>query len=239
MYAAYGGIGEIMRRIWKIMLVVLCITMLATSIVPAVSADSSDANGAVLANVNVATGGSVKMNFNYSTLGDAEKVVVEVAGESREISAADISTNKDGLYVVTVPLSPNQMAEEVKVYALDAEGNKSGEKIYSVREYAVAILTKSEYKSYHASMRGLLNWGAMAAANFNGVDNVNNINEGLFSGGTNPVNGLSSFFEGEGTVVNGNEIAVSGYEAYLEPGDTSIRFFFTYKGSERLTATVQ
>ncbi len=239
MYATQGGIGESMKKIWKIMLVVLCITMLATSAVPAVSAISNDVNGAVMSSVSVAAGGSVKMNFNYSTLGDAEKVVVEVAGEITEISAADLSTNEKGEYVVTVPLSPDQMADAVNVYAVDAAGNVSGEKVYSIREYALAVLNNSSFESYHAAMRGLLNWGAMAGVLFNEGANSVNINKGIYAEGTNPVNGLSSFFEGEGSVSNGNEISVSGYEVYLEPGNTSIKFFFTYTGTERPTATVQ
>ena len=226
-----------MRKIWKIMLVVLCMTMLATSIVPAVSADSN-ANGALLSSVSVSTGGSVKMNFNYSTLGDAEKMVVEVAGETTEIPAADVPTS-NGKFVVTVPLSPAQMADEVKVYAVDAQGNKSGEKAYSVREYAVDVLNNPAYEEYHASMRGLLNWGAMAAAYFNQVANTNDINAGLFTGGTNPVNGLSSFYNEEAQVSNGEDVRASGYQLFLEPGNTAFKFYFTYTGSEKLTATVQ
>lgn len=226
-----------MKKIWKIMLAAVCVVMLSMLVVVAVSANANDAK---LESVQVVTGGSVKMNFNYSTLGDAVKMVVEVGDETTEIPVADVSTNGQGRYVVTVPLSPDQMATGVKVYAVDAEGNKSAEKVYSVREYALAVMNNPNHKAYHASMRGLLNWGAMADVHFNEGANANNINKGIYAAGTNPVNGLVSFFNEEtGAVSNGTNVRVSGYQAFLEPGNTSMKLYFTYAGSEKLTATVE
>ena len=226
-----------MKKLWKIMLVAVCVVMLSMLVVVAVSANANDAK---LASVQVATGGSVKMNFNYSTLGDAVKMVVEVGEEVTEIAVADVPTNGQGRYVVSVPLSPDQMATSVKVYAVDAEGNKSAEKVYSVREYALAVMNNPSHKAYHASMRGLLNWGAMADVLFNDGANANNINKNVYTDGTNPVNGLVSFFNEEaGAVSNGTNVKVSGYQAFLEPGNTMMKLYFTYAGSERLTATVQ
>ena len=226
-----------MKKLWKIMLVAACVVMLSMLVVVAVSANANDAK---LASVQVATGGSVKMNFNYSTLGDAVKMVVEVGDETTEIPVADVPTNGQGKYVVSVPLSPDQMATAVKVYAVDAEGNKSAEKVYSVREYALAVMNNPSHKAYHASMRGLLNWGAMADILFNEGANANNINKGIYAGETNPVNGLVSFFNEEaGAVSNGTNVSVSGYQAFLEPGNTYMKLYFTYTGSEKLTATVE
>ena len=133
-----------MKKLWKIMLAAVCVVVLSMLVVVAVSANANDAK---LASVQVATGGSVKMNFNYSTLGDAVKMVVEVGDETTEIPVADVPTNEQGRYVVTVPLSPDQMATSVKVYAVDADGNKSAEKVYSVREYALAVMNNPSHKA--------------------------------------------------------------------------------------------
>ena len=230
-----------MKKNWKIILSVVCVAVLSMLIVLAVSANSGNENGASLSTVNVATGGNIKMNFKYSTLGNAVNVIVKIGDdEPTEIAVGDVPTNAQGQRVVTVPLSPDQMATAVSVYAEDAEGNKSGELTYSVREYALAVLSNSEQAEYHAAMRGLMNWGAMADIFFNGGVNADEINGGIYYGGANPVDGLVSFFDGEqGEVPDGTSIKFDGYEAYLEPGNTSIKIFFTYEGSEKLTATVQ
>ena len=227
-----------MRRFWKIMLVAASIIVLSAVIALAVSANSNNTTDAQLASVQVVTGGSVKMNFMYSSLGNAEKMVVEVGETTTEIPVAEIPTDTNDKYVVSVPLTPNQMADQVKVYAVDGSGNAGAEQVYSVREYALAVLSNPAYSAYHASMRGLLNWGAMADIYFGNGLNADKINEGVYSGNTNPVGGLLAFYEGEGAVSNGTNVKVSGYQAYLEPGNTSMRFYFTYTGSERLTATV-
>ena len=219
------------------MLAIACMAMLSTLIVLVVSANT---NEVVFDSVQVLTGGSVKMNFKYSSLEGADEIVVDVAGETDTIPVESITPNSDGKYVITVPLSPAQMMDEVTVSVVNAYGNTLNEQAYSVHEYAMTVLNNFEYDEYHAAMRGLLNWGAMANVLFNEGANANSINKGIYVEGTNPVNGLVSFFEGEGGAVsNGTSVMVSGYQAFLEPGNTSMKLYFTYTGDEKLTATVQ
>ncbi len=225
-----------MKKNWKIMLAIACMAMLSTLIVLAVSANASEVK---LDSVQVATGGSVKMNFIYGSLEGADKIIVEVAGNTTEIPVANVPTNDAGKYVVTVPLAPSQMADEVKVVVSNAYGSTLNEKVYSVREYAMAILSSPTYSDYHASMRGLLNWGAMADKNFCGGVNADKINGDIYSGRRNPVHGLVSFFSGEGEISDNSVIDVVGYELFLEEGNTAMEFFFVYSGEDKLSAIIE
>ena len=93
-------------------------------------------------------------------------------------------------------------------------------------------------------MRTLLNWGAMAEIKLhNDSDDVkgghvdpitsSDINDGLYTRGTNPVNAVSdSFFTGvAGSVSYNNQVYTNvRYQVYLEPGNTRMVFEFTYEG---------
>ena len=166
------------------------------------------------------------MRFTYSSWGDAEKMVVEYSGHTLEYPIAELSGN-----YVDVPLSPDQMADTITIYAVSASGQAGEPTYYSVRQYANEVLAKDSYASYHDDMRALLNWGAMADIYFN-KQNSSMINLSMYSSGTNPVDGVTeSFAEKTDGVVHGNAVKVAGYQVFLEPGNTTMRMYFTYEGN--------
>ena len=104
-----------MKKLLKISLIVICVALLSVLVGMAVHANSMD--DADLKSIQVSTGGSVKMRFTYNSWGDAEKMVVELGGQTIEYPVAELSGN-----YVDVPLSPDQMAETIAIYAVSASG---------------------------------------------------------------------------------------------------------------------
>lgn len=222
-----------MKKTWKLMMVAICATLLIALVAVVAYANSTIETDVTLANVQVAAGGSVSLRFNFSDLGTATKIVAEVGGDKYEYPAEN---------TVIVPLRLDQLSDTVQVYAMDGEDRKGETIEYSVREYAMEILNSNDekYVPYHTSMRTLLNWGAAADVFFN-ESASSEINEGIFSRGTNPVDDVTAIYTDASSVVKTetDNIKVEGTQVFLDAGNTTMTFYFAYEGSNKLTATVQ
>jgi len=226
-----------MKNIWKVIIVALCVVLLAALVAVAVYADEQSENVTKLGSVQVTTSGSVNMKFKYEAIDESiDYFVVEINGDKYMQVPGNVVEESNR--TVTVALRPDQMASQVTVYAaIDGDETKYAEKSYSVRDYAMTILNNEDYADYHASMRGLLNWGAMADMYFN-QKTSSLINKGIYSDGTNPVNDTESFAHGDVTANQGENINAEGYEVFLNPGDTVMRVYFSYAGSGDMKATI-
>lgn len=239
-----------MKKHLKLLLVVICVLLLSTIVAVAISADSTISTDAAFKSYQVATDGGVNLRFIYTDLGTADKIIADIykpgASEpyaTKEYAVADLEAAKaekgNATYIVSVPLSPDQMDDTVKVYAKDAEGNTGKVKAMSVSSYAWAILNSEANASSHNAMRALLNWGAMADQQFNGVAN-SNINYGLYADGSNPTSGATvSIYNGEDGATEWNETVFTNvaYNVLLEAGNTRMILDFTYTGSDKLSVS--
>lgn len=239
-----------MKKHLKLLLVVICVLLLSTIVAVAISADSTISTDAAFKSYQVATDGGVNLRFIYTDLGTADKIIADIykpgASEpyaTKEYAVAALEAAKaekgNATYIVSVPLSPDQMDDTVKVYAKDADGNTGKVKAMSVSSYAWAILNSEANASSHNAMRALLNWGAMADQQFNGVAN-SNINYGLYADGSNPTSGATvSIYNGEDGAAEWNETVFTNvaYNVLLEAGNTRMILDFTYTGSDKLSVS--
>ena len=229
-----------MKNTTKILIVAICVVLLAALAAVAIAAEAAIPNP-TLSQIYVTAGGDVKMHFAYSDFDGAKAIVAEVYPMGATEAAARYEYPVDELTgnTVTVPLSPDMMRHNVKVYGINEEGVAGQSKAYSVYQYIKTILGMSEYEDQHNAMRTLLNWGALAEMHFN-KKSASQISYGYFTHGTNPAAAVTeSFAEETDGVVNGETVKVAGYQLFLEQGNTFLRMYFTYQGEERLTATIQ
>jgi len=219
-----------MNKHFKIMLVAICVVMMSALVAVAIVANATIETDATLGSIQVATAGSINLRFNYTDLGSAEKMVVEVNKpdgtlyDTWDVPVTEIEDN-----VVKVPLTPAQMAYTVTVYAVDENGT-GAKKTTSVLEYAKVVLATEGYEGYHNSMKALLNWGAMSEMFFDKITTPT-ANEGLYGRNTNPVQDAVAFFNAEGAVTPSEHITGVSYEVCLDPGNTVMRFKVAYTGA--------
>ena len=192
--------------------------------------------------VSVSEKGDVSLNFYYSSLGNADSVAVKVCSPEGEIKSRytvardDIVADEKGRLVVCVRLAAVQMTDIVTVVT-QKDGKDIGEEhAYSVREYADRVLADFSNKSYHSAIRAILNFGAMAQKHF-GVNTSALANADVYRGNTNPIDAVNDVECPAPEWTDGEKLAFTGYEAFLE-NNTNFRFYFTYSGDSELSATV-
>ena len=148
------------------------------------------------------------------------KVKITVGEESVTENIAALSKVND-LYKISVKISAVQLNDVITVEILNA--TDSSEKFtYSVRQYCDSILEDSSQKKYHAIIKELLNYGAMAQLYFD--HNASDLaNEGL--------SGLASIAVPKKTqdlIVDDNVAVLNFYGASLVYRDRiAVRFYFT------------
>ena len=113
-----------------------------------------------------------KFNENVKS-GTVSYTAVIGEGES-ERTITPIKSVEDGYKtVVTVPLMPYEMTEEVKLYHVDKDGNNLAVSTGSVRDYADKVLASPEHAAHHNKIRALLNYGAKTQ--IDAVQNTSNL----------------------------------------------------------------
>ena len=110
----------------------------------------------------------------YLDLDEGESIKITVADTSNTYSAADLEETDDGKRIVSVNLSAAQMMDEITVQLV----GRYGTQCYSVRQYCDAILSDESYAEYHALVKEMLHYGAMAQVYFD-YDTENLANEGI------------------------------------------------------------
>ncbi len=234
------------RSIRKKILGVTAIFLLAVTtliIIPISAAESADLDSGSTPEIQVTLDGSTNLSFLYSSLGDADSIrVTERLADGTEldsytVSADGMTPNKDGKYAVKIRLAAAEMTNNITVYT-----QKNGEKLgkaytYSVKKYADEVLANEGFASYHAAIKAMLNYGAMAQTHFN-VNTSALANADLYRKNTNPINAVSTVnCDAASYTKDLTRLAFTGYEAVLE-SSTAFRIYFTYSGEGTPTATV-
>ncbi len=235
-----------MKRSFKksiLVMAVAIVLVIAAMIIVPISANELDKG--TYSGVSVSLNGSTNLNFLYTSLGDADsvQVIVKQANGTEldryTISADSISTDKNGKYVVKISLAAAEMTNYVTVYT-QKNGEKLGEShTFSVKQYAEMVLASDSYASYHAAVKAMLNYGAMAQTHFN-VNTSALANADLYRNGTNPVSAVSTVDCAAYSHTDGTSIKFVGYEAVLDTS-TAFRIYFTYSGSgsDLLSSTIE
>lgn len=226
------------KRILLIPVLVFLIAAIMAIAIPAVASTPESYYG-----VQVSMGGNVSINYLYTDLGDADSVVVIVRDSAgtelsrNAIPIDEITQNDDGRYVISTKLAAAEMTNYVTVYT-QKNGVKLGERhTYSVKTYAAEVLANEEYSEYHAAIKAMLNYGAMAQAHF-GVNTNDLANSDVYRGTANPISAVTDIDCAKADWTDGATLKFGGYEAVLESA-TAFRIYFTYSGSGNLFATVE
>lgn len=120
----------------------------------------------------------MKVNFHLNTRTD---VVITVGDEEITYAAGELTETEDGKYVAAVHVAAAQMTDEIRVRAANEPEDPNG-KVYTVRQYADAILANSAYANYHGIVREMLSYGA-AAQEYFGYNTDAPANDGITDAG--------------------------------------------------------
>ena len=191
---------------------------------------------------NITLKDDLNVNF-YMNLNADDQVQVTVGEEAVTYNAADLQTTEDGKYIVTVEMAAAQMMDEI---AIQVVGSGADPEIYTIRQYADKVLADNTKSEYHALVKEMLNYGAMAQAYFN--HNAENLaNAGIEGFGTAEVAEATY----EKTIYEGAVEGISFYSASLVYGSkVAVRLYFQVlsgsiedytfsNGTENLTAVAK
>ena len=108
---------------------------------------------------------------------DTAAVVLKIGEDSVSYRVSELAKNDDAYYIMYADVAAVQMNEEISVQVIN--GSTSAEKYtYTVRQYCDTVLSDNRYRSYHALVKEMLNYGAMAQMYF-GHDKENLANDGI------------------------------------------------------------
>ena len=108
---------------------------------------------------------------------DAAKVSLTIGNGNITYDVSTLEKTEDGYYLLKARLAATQMSDKISVQIIHGE-DKGEIFTYTVREYCDTILSKDEYSAYHALVKEMLNYGAMAQMYFN-YDVQNLANAGM------------------------------------------------------------
>ncbi len=168
------------KPILLVIAAILCMAVIASVAVTTVLA--ADTPTATLSQYQVGMRGNLNLRFIYSAVGTNTVGFKAQVGEDTYSYTLDQVKSGDN-YVVVVPLSPAEVAADVTVWPVAADGTEGEKKTYSVKEYANAVLANEKYAEWHGEMTALLNWGAKSEA-FYGTPGTTA--DGLFGRDTDP-----------------------------------------------------
>ena len=110
-------------------------------------------------------------------------------GETMTLKLADLETDADGRYIVSVPVAAAEMADKIDLTGMLDSETEGAKYTLSVRDYCDLVLAdETTTEKAKALIRAMLNYGAEAQLVFNyHTDNL--ANEGLYNDGENPLDG--------------------------------------------------
>ena len=108
---------------------------------------------------------------------DAAKVSLTIGNGNITYDVSTLEKTEDGYYLLKARLAATQMSDKISVQIIHGE-DKGEIFTYTVREYCDTILSKDEFSAYHALVKEMLNYGAMAQMYFN-YDVQNLANAGM------------------------------------------------------------
>ena len=103
----------------------------------------------------------LKVKF-YLNLDENESVKITVGNISNTYAATDLEKSDDAKHIVSVNISAAQMMDDITVQLVGRYDMKS----YSIRQYFDAILAEESFSKYHALVKKILTYGAMAQLYF-------------------------------------------------------------------------
>ena len=115
----------------------------------------------------------LKVNFSLNLDAD-DSLHITIGGISQTYDASVLEKTNDGKYMVSVNVAAAQMTDEIKLQVADSDEILT----YTIRQYCDTILADEQYSQYHALVKEMLNYGAMAQVYFD-YDAENLANEGI------------------------------------------------------------
>ena len=125
---------------------------------------------------NIVLGDNIGANFYVEVPEDAVNAAVKVTVADQTETHALTAPNSKGLYKVSVNVAAAQMTEDITLQ-LVADGTEYTPVSYSIRDYAVCILTGTYSDKVKDLAKHMLNYGAAAQTYF-GVKTDNLANAG-------------------------------------------------------------
>ena len=128
---------------------------------------------------NVVLEDNLKVNFYVRVSGplsDTTKIKVTFADEAYAYLVKDLGLDENGCYLISFKIAAAQMNDKIVIVGID--GEQDGIASYTVRQYCDTILANSSYSQYHALVKAMLNYGAMAQKYF-GYNATNLANQGI------------------------------------------------------------
>ena len=172
----------------------------------------------LVAQWNVALEDNLNVNFHLN-LNAEDQVKVTVGIEETVYNASALEQTADGKYIVTVEMAAAQMMDEIAIQVVDSGADPE---IYTIRQYADTVLADDTKSNYHALVKEMLNYGAMAQVYFD--YNASNLaNAGIEGFGTAEVTEATY----EPTVYEGAVEGIRFYSTTLSYRDKiALRFYF-------------
>lgn len=96
---------------------------------------------------------------------NAAKVRLTISNDTVTYNVSDLEQTQDGYFRLTANIAAAQMTESIFIQVINDE--EMGEKYtYSIRQYCNSILADERHSAYHALVKEMLNYGAMAQMYF-------------------------------------------------------------------------
>ena len=165
-----------------------------------------------------------KVNF-YIEVSDniAHNAKIRLINEDEMVThqMSKMEKSDDGYYIITVKVAAAQMNNPITIMIMNGSSIAFTE-TYSVRRYCDTILLEDSYSQYHAIVKEILNYGAMAQVYF-GYDAENLANDGITGAANQEVPETT-----EEMTVSDRISGVNFYGASLVYRDRiAVRYYFT------------
>lgn len=152
---------------------------------------------------------------------DTAQVKITAGEQAVEYAASALEKTEDGRLIATIDMAAAQMTEVITLCVVDGNGNCS-DSSYTVRAYCDTVLADDTYSQYHALVKEMLNYGAMAQLYFD-YDTENLANDGIADVGTTAVPEVA-----EELTVSDDLDSLNFYGASLVYRDKiAVRYYFT------------
>lgn len=173
---------------------------------------------------NISLQNDFKVNFYLQvseSIATTAKVRVMLGDEMETYKISALEKTEDGYYQITTVASAAQMNDLITIMVMNGSEIASPEN-YTIRQYCDTILADATHSKYHALVKEMLNYGAMAQKYF-GYDAENLANDGI--------TGIANENVPESTeemTISDNSNSLNFYGASLVYRDKiAIRYYFT------------
>jgi len=129
---------------------------------------------------NISLQNDFKVNFYLQvseSIENTAKVKLIVGNDTETYNVSALEKTADGYYLLSADIAATQLNELIIVMVIN--GREIGSTAtYTVRQYCDTILSDEKHSAYHALVKEMLNYGAMAQVYFN-YDTENLANDGI------------------------------------------------------------